>query len=143
MNSTIKRLYLIAGAFLLNFILVLFTWFYAEDHWWIFITCLVVVVLPLYVLVSKDALILRADSPDIPRSQATRIWLVACLPVIFFGLLGIVFGLSMIGWVLYNLFVEKQEEFSKPALSGALGVGPSMFFCGIFLLRMLWKKRRV
>ena len=50
-------------------------------------------------------------------------WLLR-VPAMVFGLVSCVIGLSITGWVLYNVFVERLPEYTGP------GNVVALFFCG-------------
>ncbi len=56
-------------------------------------------------------------------------------PRIILGLISLIFGTTIILWVLYNLFVETQEHYSGPRsplalLFGGFGLGGLLFKYG-------------
>ncbi len=55
-------------------------------------------------------------------------------PLAFFGLVCLVAGVAIIGWVLYNVFVERQKEYSGPSFV----VGLSSFGVGVPLVLYGW-----
>jgi hypothetical protein len=57
-----------------------------------------------------------------------------------FGLLGVLFGTSIIIWVLYNYVVERQPEFSGPRFFSGFGGAIPMLTVGIYWLRNLRRK---
>ena len=60
------------------------------------------------------------------------------LPQAMFGLISVLFGLAIIGWVLYNLLIERQEEFTGGFFT--FGMGPAMVAFGIIWLRRAFKR---
>jgi len=54
-----------------------------------------------------------------------------------FGSLAVLFGLSIIAWVLYNYVVGRQPEFTGPRLFSGFGVALPMLTVGIYWLRNL------
>lgn len=66
------------------------------------------------------------------------------VPLALFGLLCVVAGVSLIGWVLYNLFVKRQKEYSGPhSVSGwgSFGVGVPLVLYGWFTLRSVARRK--
>jgi len=59
--------------------------------------------------------------------------LILRIPRVLGGLLSIILGLSIIGWVLYNSFVETQPEYSGGFLT--FGIGPTLVLVGAYWLR--------
>jgi len=60
------------------------------------------------------------------------------VPLALFGLVCFMAGIAIIGWVLYNVFVERQSEYSGPHLIfglGSFGVGVPLVLYGWFTLR--------
>lgn len=63
------------------------------------------------------------------------------------GLLAIIIGVSILGWVLYNEFVERSPGYEKAPLAGPLGVGPPMVGVGVYWVRQclqyFFERRRI
>jgi hypothetical protein len=57
-----------------------------------------------------------------------------------FGSLAVLFGLSIIVWVLYNYLVKRQPEFSGPRFFSGFGIALPMLIVGIYWLRNLNRK---
>ncbi len=57
-----------------------------------------------------------------------------------FGVLGVLFGTSIIIWVLYNYLVKRQPEFSGPRFFSGFGAAVPMLTMGIYWLRNLKPK---
>ena len=61
-----------------------------------------------------------------------RLWVIFGIllgvPQAFFGLLSAAIGLTIVVWVLYNLLVERQPQFTGSFLS--LGIGPALVAFG-------------
>jgi hypothetical protein len=57
-----------------------------------------------------------------------------------FGALALLFGLAIIGWVIYNEFIHKLPEFKRPPLVGYFGMGPVMSYFGWLWLRKAFKR---
>ena len=64
-----------------------------------------------------------------PASSLSRSFvLLMSIPQLIFGLLCVGIGVTIIGWVLYNTFVEKQPQYSGGFLT--LGIGPVLVLLG-------------
>jgi ABC-type phosphate transport system permease subunit len=101
----------------------------------IFILC--VILLPLLVLTSKDALDNIKESKNSHVAVKIIVYVCASLPALVFGLFGVVIGVSIILWVLYNVFVDRQPEFIVTAIFGGFGIGPALIGFGIYCLHSL------
>ena len=54
---------------------------------------------------------------------------------IFKGILSIsalLIGCSIIAWVLFNEFIQRQPQFQRAAGAGFFGIGPIMVFFGLY-----------
>ena len=142
MRNPLNRLYAFFFAFLGNIFVVLYLGTKANHLVGYSIFTLCVVLLPLYILVSKDALEHIANTSKISNFQKSITWLIACLSTIIFGLLAISIGIVLILWILYNILIERQLEFSMPMLFSGFGLGPSMLIFGLYCLKSLWVKRK-
>ena len=66
------------------------------------------------------------------------------VPIALFGLVCGLVGITIIGWVLYNIFVERQKEYSGPSFVfglGSFGVGVPLIIFGWFALRSAFKRK--
>jgi hypothetical protein len=66
------------------------------------------------------------------------------VPLALFGLLCLVAGVAIIGWVIYNVFVERQKEYSGPRWIlglGSFGVGVPLMLYGWFTLRSVVRRK--
>lgn len=147
MKNPVNKLFLVFSIFLANLFAVPLIGNYAMHLISYPIFTLFIVMLPLYILSSKDALefISNPSKNSIFKnniSKKTFVWLIACLPVFAFGVLGVVIGTSIILWVLYNVFVERQPEFIVPALVGGFGMGPAILLFGLYCLKLLLVPRK-
>lgn len=60
---------------------------------------------------------------------------VLSTPVVLLGVVSLAFGLAMVVWVLYNLLIERQPQFSQATFLPTLGVGPVLIVFGIQCMR--------
>ena len=66
------------------------------------------------------------------------------VPLALFGVVCLVAGVTIIGWVLYNIFIERQEEYSGPSFVlglGSFGVGVPLVLYGWFMLRSVARRK--
>ena len=66
------------------------------------------------------------------------------VPLALFGLICILAGGSIIGWVLYNVVVERRKEYTGPHLIlglGSFGVGTPLVLYGWFTLRSVVRRK--
>jgi hypothetical protein len=66
------------------------------------------------------------------------------VPLALFGFVCLMAGIAIIGWVLYNVFVERQKEYSGPHLIfglGSFGVGVPLVLYGWFTLRSAARRK--
>lgn len=59
------------------------------------------------------------------------------MPQALFGVGVAIIGLGIIGWVLYNSFVERQEQYSGGFMT--LGMGPVLVLFGTAWLRSAFR----
>jgi hypothetical protein len=67
------------------------------------------------------------------------------VPLAFFGLVCLVAGVAIIGWVLYNVLIERQKEYSGPRLVfglGSFGVGVPLVLYGWYTLRSVVRRKQ-
>ena len=97
----------------------------------------IVVTLPTSILLWLDyGRELRATtSPSRARRVLT---LLVGIPRAFFGLISLVAGASIVGWVLYNSFWERVPEYSGSFLS--FGIGPLLALFGLALIVDAFRK---
>jgi hypothetical protein len=79
------------------------------------------------------------------RTVLSRIFNVMFrVPLALFGVVCLVAGVALIGWVLYNVFVERQKEYSGPRFIfglGSFGVGLPLVLYGWFTLRSVLRRK--
>ncbi|MBI5775108.1 MAG: hypothetical protein HZA89_15395 [Verrucomicrobia bacterium] len=66
------------------------------------------------------------------------------VPLALFGFVCLVAGVAIIGWVLYNIFVERQKEYTGPSFFfglGSFGVGVPLVLYGWFTLRSTLRRK--
>jgi hypothetical protein len=67
------------------------------------------------------------------------------VPLALFGLVCLVAGVAIIGWVAYNVFVERQKEYTGPRFIfglGSFGIGAPLVLYGWFTLRSVARRRK-
>lgn len=67
------------------------------------------------------------------------------VPLALFGLVCLVVGVAIIGWVLYNVFIERQKEYSGPSFViglGSFGVGVPLVLYGWVTLRSAVRRKK-
>ena len=66
------------------------------------------------------------------------------VPLALFGLACLVGGGSIIGWVLYNVFIERQKGYSGPSFVfglGGFGVGVPLVLYGWYTLQSVARRK--
>lgn len=66
------------------------------------------------------------------------------VPLALFGLVCLMAGITIIGWVLYNVFFERQRDYSGPQYVfglGSFGVGVPLVLYGWFTLQSVARRR--
>jgi hypothetical protein len=66
------------------------------------------------------------------------------VPLALFGAVCLVAGVAIIGWVLYNVFVDRRKEYSGPGFVfglGSFGVGVPLVLYGWFTLRSAVRRK--
>lgn len=62
------------------------------------------------------------------------------LPQAFFGLLSVICGIAIIGWVLYNSLISRKHEYTGGFLT--FGLGPALALFGVVWLRSAFTRQR-
>ena len=122
-----------------NFFLIPILGYYANFLVGYSIFTFFVVLFPLYVLCSKDALE-NLSTVSSSTKYAYVTWLIASLPTLLFGLLAVGIAAAIILWVLYNSLIERQPEFTGGTIFGGFGIAPIMLYFGFRALKSLWVK---
>ncbi len=66
------------------------------------------------------------------------------VPLALFGLVCLLVGLSLIGWVLYNVLVKRLKEYSGPKYVvglGSFGFGVPLVLYGWYNLRSVFRRK--
>jgi len=66
------------------------------------------------------------------------------VPLAFFGFVCVAAGFSIIAWVLYNVFVQRQKEYTGPNWIfgfGSFGVAVPLVIYGWATLRSAWRRK--
>ena len=66
------------------------------------------------------------------------------VPLAMFGLVCLITGVAIIGWVLYNVFIQRQKEYTGPRYViglGSFGVGLPLVLYGWFTLRSVVRRK--
>ncbi len=69
--------------------------------------------------------------------MARTLGVVMGVPQALLGLISAGVGLSIIGWVLYNTFIERQPQYSGGFLT--LGIGPTLVLFGLAWVRSAFR----
>ena len=91
--------------------------------------------LPLVIVTLLDVLVgLRTRPPSSGLGRSLVVLLSAPLGAL--GLTSLAFGAAIIAWVLYNLLVETQPQFSGWSPFISFGIAPTLIGFGWFLVRL-------
>jgi uncharacterized membrane protein YfcA len=66
-------------------------------------------------------------------TPSTMMRILLATPKALLGLVSILFGVSIVVWVFYNVFIERQPLYTGPDLVYSLssfGIGPALIFMG-------------
>lgn len=86
--------------------------------------------LPIVVVMSRDVLFELNTSSSGSIIFRLLIRAIASLPSFIFGATSICIGIVIIGWVMYNVFIERLPEYTGYALLPSLGIGPVLVYWG-------------
>jgi hypothetical protein len=106
---------------------------YLQPEWLASVGCILALFLglPISIIFYLDYVRARAAEPeglDLP----TRI---LAAPIALLGVVSLAIGLAIVGWVLFNEFIERQPSYTGNALLPSLGVGPLLILFGWRQLR--------
>ncbi|MFA6903766.1 MAG: DUF1963 domain-containing protein [Gallionellaceae bacterium] len=138
MTSTIKKFLFIAIAFVITLFLIPLVGHKANDYVGYVILLELFILLPLYLLSAMDAV--HDLNSNLEGSAIVRgiVRTFASLPAFILGMSCLAGGTAATLWVLNNLLLERQQNFSDGWLSG-LGWGPALAILGVVVLRSLFK----
>ena len=106
-----------------------------NEGWFVLLGFVGVVLAPLYWIEFGQAL---RNAPAGSRVQRV-VGVLMGVPQALFGIACIAIGLVLIGWILYNLFVERQPEFR---MSGSLLLPPLLVLFGAGWAGDAFRRRR-
>ena len=106
---------------------------YLQPEWVASVGCLLALFLglPISIVLYLDYVRARAASSPTLTLQ-TR---VLAVPISLLGLASVVIGLGIIGWVLFNVFIERQPSYTGDTWLPSIGVGPLLVIFGWRQLR--------
>ena len=93
---------------------------------------LILIWLPLLILGVFD----RIDNIEWGENKSalsTMMRIFLATPKALLGLVSILFGVAIVVWVFYNVFIERQPSYTGPALVYSLssfGIGPALIYIG-------------
>ena len=119
MSKTARKLLLSIALFVLSFPLVILNGWFGLG---------IPVGLVLSILYWLDLAQELRDTPS-PSRRVRVATVLMGVPQALFGLLCAGIGLSIVAWVLYNTFVERQPEYTGGFI--ALGIGPALILFGL------------
>ncbi|WP_394205855.1 hypothetical protein [Shewanella waksmanii] len=96
--------------------------------YWVFL--IFVIELPIWVLLSKDTITELNNSDTGSKFMRVTVRVIASLPSLSFGLLALCIGIAIVLWVLYNLLIETQSEYSGSLLIPSFGIAPLLIYWG-------------
>ena len=89
--------------------------------------------LPISILAYKEYVQERHADPEYKPGFLRSAVLIT--PIVIFGAISILFGASIVLWVLYNTLIERQPEYSGPTYLMGFGIGPTLIAFGWYWLR--------
>jgi hypothetical protein len=94
-------------------------------------------VFPMSILLTIETGRTLREVPGLPRSLRV-LGYVLSIPQALLGFLTAAIGVAIILWVLYNLLVERQPQFTGGL---SLGIGPALAIVGYWWMRSAFKKK--
>jgi hypothetical protein len=82
------------------------------------------------------------------RNSAVEYWLGILMKTLLlalkgiFCLLAILFGCSIILWVLYNELIHRLPDYQRPPWAGTFGIAPTMIGVGLYWGRQVIQQLR-
>lgn len=141
MKKEIRRILLVFTLFIINLVLVPIIGRVAHSYVGYSLFTLFVILLPLLVITSKDALVAVKTDDTIHQGLKWSVLLIAAFPTLIIGLLSLGIGVTILIWIFYNYFIERQASFTSGMLFSSLGIAPLLVTFGIFYLRTIWQKK--
>lgn len=128
MSKTARKLLLSIAVFVLSFPLVILNGWFGLG---------IPVGLVLSILYWFDLAQELRDTPN-PSRRVRLASILMGVPQALFGLLCVCIGLAIVGWVVYNTFVQRQPEYTGGFLT--LGIGPALVLFGLGWLAAAFKR---
>ena len=97
------------------------------------------IVMPIGILQLID--FYRSNNGNTTFSRAFNVLFRA--PLALFGLVCLVTGVTIVGWILYNVFIERQKEYTGPKSVwgfGSFGLGIPLILFGWSTLRLVVRR---
>ena len=129
--TPLRKLALVAALFTLNLVGIRLTAGTEAVGYLVFTLC--VVLFPILVLSMVDAL--RSIRRERSASKPTKaLAVLLALPSLLMGLVALSIGVSIVLWVLYNVFIHREPEYTGPTLVyslGSFGIGVPLIALGV------------
>lgn len=139
MNPQFKKFIFVIIVFISSFIAMPLLGRYAPEYVGYMIFMAFVILLPALVLVGRDTLVVLNETNEGSIGLRFFLRVMAGLPAFVFGVLGLVIGITIIGWILYNYFIERQPSFTGGYIFSGFGIAPVAIYFGYASLRSLFK----
>lgn len=139
--SPLKKLAIVSALFVANLFLI--PTFKGTEAVGYLIFTLCIVLFPILVLSIIDALGFLKSSPE-ETVFGRLLAVVLSIPAFLLGLGTFAIGASIILWVLYNIFVERQPEYTGPGILlgvASFGMGGPIAALGIWWMILAVKRR--
>lgn len=129
---------LVLLAFLISIILVPVVGHNFNDYVGYLLFVIFVIELPIVVVMSRDVLfrLNTSENDNVPFRLAVRT--LASIPSFVFGATSVFIGLAIVGWVLYNVFIETLPAYTGHMLLPSLGIGPILVYWGYSTLKSIF-----